>query len=138
MAGSAADVVATGVVAHVAGPPDHDALRFTWSNAGHLPPVLLDVDGTATLLERHADLLLGLDVDARRDDHRVDLPPGATVLLYTDGLVERRGVPLADGLAWLVQALTGRHHLSPDELCDYLLETASATEDDVALLALRA
>jgi serine phosphatase RsbU (regulator of sigma subunit) len=138
MAGSAADVVATGVVAHVAGPPDDDALRFTWSNAGHLPPVLLDVDGTATLLERHADLLLGLDVDARRDDHRVDLPPGATVLLYTDGLVERRGVPLADGLAWLVQALTGRHHLSPDELCDYLLETASATEDDVALLALRA
>jgi serine phosphatase RsbU (regulator of sigma subunit) len=138
MAGSAADVVATGVVARVSGAADDGGLRFTWSNAGHLPPVLIDVDGAATLLERPADLLLGLDVDARRDDHEIDLPPGATMLLYTDGLVERRGVPIADGLAWLVQMLSGQHGRSPDELCDYLLEHASVTEDDVALLVLRA
>jgi serine phosphatase RsbU (regulator of sigma subunit) len=60
------------------------------------------------------------------------------MLLYTDGLVERRGVPIADGLAWLVRMLTGQHGRSPDELCDYLLEHASVTEDDVALLVLRA
>ncbi|RYU11474.1 SpoIIE family protein phosphatase [Nocardioides iriomotensis] len=138
MAGSAADVVATGVVAQVSGEADNGALLLRWSNAGHPPPVLLAADGTATLLERPADLLLGLDVDARRDDHEIELPPGASVLLYTDGLVERRGVPIADGLAWLVQTLTGQHGRSPDELCDYLLDTASATEDDVALLVLRA
>jgi serine phosphatase RsbU (regulator of sigma subunit) len=110
-----------------------------WSNAGHPPPLLLEADGTVTVLERESDLLLGVDPDVPRADHEVALPPGATVLFYTDGLVERRGASLDQGLAWLVDAVAPCAGLPLEELCDRLLgELAGAVEDDVALLALRA
>ena len=70
--------------------------RLTWSNAGHLPPLLLPPDGRACLLEREPDLLLGVEPTTTRQDHTVLLPPGSTVLLYTDGLVERRGTSLVE------------------------------------------
>lgn len=111
--------------------------RARWSNAGHPPPVLIDPDGRARLLETEPELLLGLEPGARRSDHTVELESGSTLLLYTDGLVERRGATLRDGLDWLVAAATGPD-LTPDLLCSRLLEdVAGAIEDDVALLALR-
>jgi serine phosphatase RsbU (regulator of sigma subunit) len=110
-----------------------------WSNAGHPPPLLLEVDGTVTVLEREPDLLLGVDPGAVRADHEVLLPPGATVLFYTDGLVERRDASLDQGIAWLTGAVARWGGLPLEELCDRLLEElAGAVEDDVALLALRA
>jgi PAS domain S-box-containing protein len=117
-------------------PPQH---LLRWSNAGHLPPLLLEADGSVTLLEREPNRLLGVDTDAGRAEHAVALPPGATLLLYTDGLVERRGTTLDAGLAWLVEEVTGRQELSLDELCDRLLAVLpSELGDDVALLAVRA
>ncbi|GAB6984004.1 hypothetical protein JCM10369A_05280 [Nocardioides pyridinolyticus] len=84
------------------------------------------------------DLLLGLDPAYDRADHALDLGPGATLVLYTDGLVERRGVSLEDSLQRLVEALADRQLLSADELCEHLLtEVGGAIEDDVALLVLR-
>lgn len=65
------------------------------------------------------------------------LDPGSTVLLYTDGLVERRGASLDDGLTWLVRAAAELADLSSDQLCDALLDQVSDdAEDDIALLAL--
>jgi serine phosphatase RsbU (regulator of sigma subunit) len=136
MGGMAADLMATAVLAHVSGSEEHLVLR--WSNAGHPPPVLIGPDGSARLLETEPDLLLGLDGDATRVDHVLDLPTGSTVVFYTDGLVERRDAPLTDGLAWLVEAVRGRQDLGVGALCDHLLEQVSAVEDDVALLVLRA
>src|SRR3712207_8695868 len=81
--------LATAVVARVEEPPvtASDGSRvLRWSNAGHPPPVLVGPDGTATLLERPRNLLLGVTPDAPRQHHTVVLPPGATVVLYTDGL----------------------------------------------------
>ncbi|HEU0103822.1 MAG TPA: SpoIIE family protein phosphatase [Mycobacteriales bacterium] len=110
-----------------------------WSNAGHPPPLLLRADGTAELLTRPVDLLLGLDPATPRADHTQVLEPGATVLLYTDGLVERRSAPLDQGLEWLRSTVDRLAGLELNALCDELLaELDDEIEDDIALLALRA
>ena len=72
-----------------------------WSNAGHPPPLLLHADGTAEFLETEPDLLIGFAPGIPRHDHSVVLEAGATLLVFTDGLVERRDSSLTDGLAWL-------------------------------------
>jgi serine phosphatase RsbU (regulator of sigma subunit) len=133
--------LATAVLATVE-QSEEDARRgvrvLRWSNAGHPPPLLLQPDGSVCVLERVPDLLLGVDPEAGRADHQVELAPGATVLFYTDGLIERRGVPLDAGLAWLTGVVAGCADVPLTELCDRLLaELAGAVEDDVALLALR-
>ena len=67
------------------------------------------------------------------------LEPGSTLVLHTDGLVERRGVPLDVSLGWLCDALQDRQHLNPEQLCDHLLQLVDGSaEDDVALLVVRA
>ncbi|WP_181783410.1 GAF domain-containing SpoIIE family protein phosphatase [Pseudonocardia pini] len=136
------DTIATALYGRVEQPAAHGAhgLRlFRWTNAGHPPPLLVEPDGTARLLHTSPDLLLGARPDAARADHTADLRPGATLLLYTDGLVERRGADLDEGFAWLAQA-AGRHAgRALDEFCDALLdEIGERRDDDVALLALRA
>jgi serine phosphatase RsbU (regulator of sigma subunit) len=91
------------------------------------------------LLTRPPDLLLGLDPSVDRGDHRHVLRPGATVLLFTDGLVERRGASLDDGLEWLRATAADLGHLPLDELCDALLgDLDGRLDDDIALLAVRA
>jgi serine phosphatase RsbU (regulator of sigma subunit) len=110
-----------------------------WTSAGHLPPLLLEPDGTSRLLTTDPDLLLGLDATAERSDHQVELQPGSTVVLYTDGLVERRGTSIDEGLDWLLTATADRHDLSPDQLSDILLDAVrDSAEDDIALLVVRA
>ncbi len=66
------------------------------------------------------------------------LPPGATLLLFTDGLVESRSADLDEGLARLLDAAARAGTSDPDELCDRLLSglTGSFRADDIALLAL--
>lgn len=132
----------TAILARVEQPDDlaeRDARLLRWSNAGHLPPLLVQPDGSAELLWRPSDLLLGLHAHTVRHDHTVVLEPGSTVLLYTDGLVERRGERLQDGLERLRACAERLAHLPLDAFCDGLVaELGSSHEDDVALLALRA
>ncbi|MGY1653983.1 PP2C family protein-serine/threonine phosphatase [Geodermatophilus sp. SYSU D01119] len=137
MAHPAAPAMVTAVVATVE--PAADGARLRWSNAGHPPPALVRADGTVHLLERAPERALGVAPGAPRTDGELLLGPGDTLLLYTDGLVERRGGSLDDGNAWLVAEL-GRHASGPlDELCDRLLAGVggAARHDDVALLAVR-
>ncbi len=132
------DVLATAVVAHLGASADGGAVPFRWSNAGHPPPVLVSPDGVATVLHRKADVLLGL-LAVERVDHEVAAAAGTTVVLYTDGLIERRDHDLDAGFAWLEQALADTQHLDPEQVCDLLLEQMPGTvDDDVALLVLRA
>jgi serine phosphatase RsbU (regulator of sigma subunit) len=130
------DVVATSVLAVVT--PATEGLVVEWSNAGHPPPVLVSSDGASRLLDTPPDLLLGLDAATDRTSHRMLLERGATLVLYSDGLIERRNAPISRGLEWLVGVLKGQHRQSVEGICDYLLETAFAVEDDVVLLVLRA
>jgi serine phosphatase RsbU (regulator of sigma subunit) len=109
-----------------------------WSNAGHPAPLVIDPDGTVRLLERDPDLLLGVLPSTGRSDHATVLAPGSTVVLYTDGLVERRRETLDDGTARLVELAPQLHGRSAEEVCDVLVERlAVGAQDDVAVLVLR-
>ncbi|MGR7024764.1 PP2C family protein-serine/threonine phosphatase [Geodermatophilus sp. URMC 62] len=136
-------------MAHLAGPtlvtavvavltPAGDGADLCWSNAGHPPPALVGRDGTVRLLERTPERLLGVEPGVRRTDATLRLRPGDTLLLYTDGLVERRDRSLDEGSTWLVEELRRRAPAPLDELCDGLLAELSGTgHDDVAVLAVR-
>lgn len=140
MYGLGVDLYATAILAQVeqeANGSARPSRTLRWSNAGHPPPVLIRADGRTELLERPSDALLGLG-RRERDDHAVLLEGGDTVVFYTDGLVERRGIPLQQRLEWLTSVLHGRQELSAEELCDHMLaQLGNRTEDDVALLVLR-
>ena len=134
------NTTATAVLAQVFDGEPGGGRRLRWSNAGHPPPVLIEADGTVRLLETPADLLLGLGTTAPRADHEVDLPPGSTVLLFTDGLVEGRLQPLEIGLRRLTVAAAPMNGLALPEMCDRLLAALrplAGAEDDVALVAVR-
>jgi PAS domain S-box-containing protein len=113
---------------------------FRWSSAGHPAPILIDGEGDVVLLEgTPADLLLGVAPNMRREDRVVCLTRGATVLLYTDGLVERRDRDVDAGTDELMTVLREYAGLPLAELCDRVLERLFLpdAEDDVALLAVR-
>lgn len=128
------DDLATAVLAQVS----HDGL-LRWSNAGHPPPLLRAPDGTVTALEGH-DFLLGMPLEgADLEEFSIRPEPGSTVLFYTDGLIERRGVPLGDGIDRLAQAFgsaTGGLDAVADAVLAEMLRD-SAREDDTCLLMFR-
>lgn len=134
---------ATAVVAKIP-PPDGGAADgtrlLTWSNAGHPPPLLVPRGAEPTVLEvEEADLILGVVPDYPRRELEADLMAGDTLVLYSDGLIERRGQDFDDGLTQLRRALTDCAALPLEELCDHLLErlVPGAQDDDVAIVAVR-
>ena len=141
--GLALDTMATALVARLE--QDEDDLRggrvrLRWSSAGHPPAAVLNPDGTTRLLDEEApELLLGVAPETKRNEHVTVLEPGSTVLLYTDGLVERRDRDLDAGAAQLCAVLQACAGLSLDRLCDEVLERLFLpdAQDDVAMLALR-
>jgi PAS domain S-box-containing protein len=137
------DTLATAVVARFdasAGPDPGGRRSLRWANAGHPPPMLVTADGGVSVLGRPTgDLMLGVDASAVRAEPTVEMAAGATVLLYTDGLVERRDSTLDEGTDRLVAQLRELAGRPLDELCDALLERLlqGTPQDDVALVAVR-
>jgi serine phosphatase RsbU (regulator of sigma subunit)/PAS domain-containing protein len=135
--------LATAAVARFEQTPDEmerGITRMRWANAGHLPPLVVNPDGSvAELAAWKGDLLLGVDPAAQRRESVVTLDRGATVLLYTDGLVERRDADLDSGLVRLRDTLIELADRPLDELLDEVLERLvhGRPEDDVALVAVR-
>jgi len=116
--------------------PLGDAWQLTWTNAGHLPPVLIRA-GEAWLLETPPDLMLGVDSAAVRREHVQVLHPGDLLLLYTDGLVEVRGTSLDQRLELLRRTAVEHAGAHPDSFADALLVAlAAGGGDDVALLVI--
>ncbi|MDT0277300.1 SpoIIE family protein phosphatase [Blastococcus goldschmidtiae] len=139
LAGLSLETMATALVAHLE-PQEAGGMRLRWSSAGHPAPVLLDADGEVRLLDvAEADLLLGVQPGFVREDRAVALDPGATVLLYTDGLVERRDRDIDAGTEELLAVLRECAGLPLDEVCDRVLRRMILpdAEDDVAVLAAR-
>lgn len=123
----------------VASNPPERAYTLTWSVAGHPPPMVLRRDGTVERLLGMPDMLLGVVPSTVRKDHTVRLLPGDTLVLYTDGLVERRGVSSDDRLADLEQVLAASKGEATAAVPRALVRglVAGAQRDDVAVLALR-
>ncbi|MBQ0999607.1 MULTISPECIES: PP2C family protein-serine/threonine phosphatase [Streptomyces] len=112
-----------------------------YSNAGHPPPVLLHTDGSCELLDKATDPPLGTrEHHVPRPQAGVSYQPGDTLVLYTDGLIERRGEDIDVGLARLTSALAQDGTLGPDQLADALLarlDVAGGSSDDIALIVIR-
>jgi serine phosphatase RsbU (regulator of sigma subunit) len=112
-----------------------------YSSAGHPPPILMHPDGTCDLLDKATDPPL-----AARPQH-VPRPqagqpyvPGDTLVLYTDGLIERRGEDIDQGIERLVEVLRRHRTASPERLADTLLArlgVAGGSRDDIALVVVR-
>ncbi|MEU4893385.1 GAF domain-containing SpoIIE family protein phosphatase [Streptomyces sp. NPDC044780] len=108
------------------------------ASAGHLPPLLTTAEGDTHYLETGAGLMIGVDPAHQRPTAFDDLPAHSTVLLYTDGLIERRSESLDQGLTRLRQHTAALSREPLDTFCDELLTGLAAdTSDDAALLAVR-
>ncbi|MFE5754633.1 PP2C family protein-serine/threonine phosphatase [Streptomyces massasporeus] len=109
-----------------------------YSSAGHPPPVLLHSDGTCELLDQATDPPLGARPHhVPRPQAGLSYTSGDTLVLYTDGLIERRGEDIDIGLARLTTALTEDRTLAPEQLADSLLSrlgVAGGGPDDIALV----
>jgi anti-sigma regulatory factor (Ser/Thr protein kinase) len=117
--------------------PDEGRLRL--ATAGHPPVLVIGPSGDAYFAEGPAGSPLGVVPFPTYEESTIPLVPGSTVLLYTDGLVERPDASLDEGLEWLRGFARGVA-ASPDELCGALLQARFrdlSPRDDVALLAVR-
>jgi PAS domain S-box-containing protein len=141
MGGLRLQTLATAVVVRLDAPPDGSERdrRLCWASAGHPPPMVLRADGGVDVLDEPGDLLLGFDAGVERGDREAVLSAGATLLLYTDGLVERRDLAVDDGIERLRATLAELAGHPLEELCDALLGRLlpDAVDDDVAVLAVR-
>ncbi|MFF1834898.1 SpoIIE family protein phosphatase [Streptomyces sp. NPDC058231] len=113
--------------------------RLRWTNAGHPPPLLITHDGQARYLDEAHGMLLGTGVTRPRPDAVTVLPPQATLLLYTDGLVESPHHSIDHGLDRLRRHAASLAHRPLDSFCDLLLDQVrpNDNDDDVAMIALR-
>ena len=110
--------------------------RLTWSSAGHLPPVLLR-QGDAHLLDSEPDLMLGVQDGTCRHDQARDLREADVLVLFTDGLVERRRAGLDARLQVLLREVESLGGDDLEDLADGLVERLASGEDDVAVLVAR-
>jgi serine phosphatase RsbU (regulator of sigma subunit)/anti-sigma regulatory factor (Ser/Thr protein kinase) len=133
ISGAMCTTVFCGVLDPVAG-------KLTYSSAGHLPGILAFPDGTTQLLDRALALPLAVRPGAPRPCEERELPARSTLLLYTDGLVERRRVVLTDGIARAADVMAHQRGAPLEDLAAHLmtrLAPADGYEDDVALLLYR-
>lgn len=131
------EATATCIYGLIKGPAD-GPWELVHSSAGHLPPLLISEDGRTRFLEDGSGLLLGMDPDTPRPRASDALPAGSTVLLYTDGLIERRDESLSHAMDRLRRHASGLAREPLDVFCDELLIGLGAdSDDDIAVLAVR-
>ncbi len=117
-----------------------DTGELVYSSAGHPPPILVEANRTALLLDGARATPLGLSYDESRPEASHIIPPRATLLLYTDGLVERRREALDLGIARAADLVQDNRATALDDLADQImsrLAPGDGYQDDVALLLYR-
>jgi PAS domain S-box-containing protein len=130
----APDELATMLYAEV----EADGRTAVFVNAGHPPPLIVTVDGA-----RYLDLTpappLGMSERWMYTTQQVPLDPESTIVLYTDGLIDRRGVPIEDGMQRLLEAARAGRLDPPDRLVRRLADVVEPDDvsDDVALIAMQ-
>ncbi len=117
-----------------------DTGELVYSSAGHPPPVLVHADGATRMLDEGHTIALGVRPDWARPEAHVTLPARATLLLYTDGLVERRRTALEDGISRVAALIRDGRSSALDDLANELMSRLAPSggyQDDVALLLYR-
>ncbi|WP_304451199.1 PP2C family protein-serine/threonine phosphatase [Nocardiopsis sp. YSL2] len=118
--------------------PVGQSWELHWSTGGHLPPLLVEPGGSARYLDGNPGLPLGVEPESARPDHRYPVPPSATVVLFTDGLVEHPRHSLDRGLGIVAKVASAHADSPPEELCRALVADAPGDgHDDMAVLAVR-
>ncbi|MFG2115125.1 SpoIIE family protein phosphatase [Streptomyces sp. NPDC048718] len=136
--GLAAEIDASQIATCVYAVHDPNEGRLVYASAGHLPMLVRDEDGTVRRAEDPTGPPLGTG-GWQHSSATIDLPPGSTAVLYTDGLVERRREDIDEGVSALERALSGATG-SPQVVCDRLLRALGVTadhDDDVAVLVVQ-
>lgn len=132
--------MATCVLAHLTAPDSAGTRRLHYTRAGHLAPLLIDADGNVRVLDDALTTPLGIPASRPAPEAVVTLGTGSSLVLFTDGLVERRDRSLPDGLAALRAAAAG---LGPGrsarEIADALMAATDRgqREDDTCVLVVR-
>jgi sigma-B regulation protein RsbU (phosphoserine phosphatase) len=118
---------------------------FSYARAGHEPPLLLHPDGRVERIPHSPGMALGLWDTITLDERAIRLPPGSTLLLFTDGMTDCRDAHGDDfGLERIKTTLGGLSNINAQQVCDHLLGTlinyqdGSKQDDDVTLVAIRA
>jgi PAS domain S-box-containing protein len=114
--------------------------EFCYSCAGHLPAVLAAPQSDPTLLSDARSVPLAVSRKRSRPQSFVVLPPGSTLMLYTDGLVERREVSIDDGIARVSETVAGGLNLPVDGVADAVLSAMAPPtgyDDDIAIVVYR-
>jgi hypothetical protein len=118
---------------------DRRTRTLRYSKAGHPPPLLISADGTSRFLDRALGPPLGMIPEFQYHEAEITVGDGGTLLLYTDGLIERREEPLDVGLARLADLARDVTGFAVEDLCELVLHHQPIGEmpDDRALLAAR-
>ncbi|UMB69927.1 SpoIIE family protein phosphatase [Mycobacterium paraterrae] len=119
---------------------DTDSGELSYSCAGHLPAVLAEPGKGHRLIADARSVPLAVQRKASRPQSSVTLPPGSTLMLYTDGLVERRDVPLDDGMAHLGATVSLAANQTVDAVADAALAELAPPDgydDDIAIVVYR-
>ena len=114
--------------------------ELVYSSAGHPPPILVHADGTTQMLDDGHTIALGVRPDWSRPEARVTVPARATLLLYTDGLVERRRTALGQGISRAAALVQDGRASTLDDLANHImsgLAPGGGYQDDVVLLLYR-
>ncbi|WP_338671851.1 ATP-binding SpoIIE family protein phosphatase [Streptomyces sp. SCSIO 30461] len=136
--GLASEIDATQIATCVYAVHDPNEGCLVYASAGHLPILVRDADGVVHRAEEPTGPPLGTG-GWLHTSGTMPLPPGSLAVLYTDGLVERRGEDIYQGVAALEQALAGASG-TPQVVCDRLIRSLGVTaehDDDVAVLVLQ-
>ncbi|MGN6335987.1 SpoIIE family protein phosphatase, partial [Mycobacterium sp.] len=114
--------------------------ELVYSSAGHPPPILVHSDGSTQILDDGHTIALGVRGDWPRPEARVTVPARSTLVLYTDGLVERRRVPLDHGISRVAAAAQDARALTLEDLANQVMADVAPIggyQDDVVLLLYR-
>ena len=117
---------------------DGEPWRVHVANAGHPPMLLRQPNGSVEILSEITGMLVGVDAESHRESVVLQVPRGATLLAYTDGLIERPGHDMDEGIHELCERIMAAPvDAGPRELCDVAVRGALDHRDDVALIAVR-
>ncbi len=111
--------------------------KLRWARAGHLPPIVRHRDGTATTLPLIRGSLLGALRDVVYQEETVQLADGDILLIYTDGLIERRDAPVQESVARLVTLVEGHEGGLEHQLDTLLTYSTADTDDDTCVVGIQ-